>query len=326
MKQFSFFSTILALLLLSGCGGGGSTPPPNQPPAPPALEDACINAGWQLTTLEVGGLARRVLWKGPQNGWVRGAIVVMHGGGGSYVHWCSVTDPVVQPQVDFSQLALAQGFAVFALDSTDDVVTDPQLRTCGKRFDTTVQARPNVDLPFIESVLTQLIPSVRPMNSAAQIYMTGESTGGFMTIRAATHFDSLITAFAPAAAADPYGTYFDCDPALSPRESAHGIGLDADTHRQITEFDACTAAAYPNEAPWVTMNPAQKPAFKQFHHVDDGIVDLSCPIKANFQLRAHGYPDTGAFLIPGNGPRRLLAHLWQSEFNQPMLDFFKSIL
>jgi hypothetical protein len=214
---------------------------------------------------------------------------------------------------------------VFLLDSTDDVVTDANGLPCGKRFDATVveTRQSNVDLPFIERVITDIIPSTRPPGSAPHIFMTGESTGGFMTTRAGTHFDNLVTAFAPVASADPYGTYFDCDPRLSPRTSAKGVGYDRETQQQIIERDACVSTAYPNEQPWETQQPVKKPVFKTFHHADDGVANLSCREKVGKLLAAHGYPDDGPFVIRSRGRRSVMAHLWQSDYNVPLVQFFK---
>jgi poly(3-hydroxybutyrate) depolymerase len=290
----------------------------------PENEAACAAEGWEKLSLVVAGHPRDILWAGPDGPWRAGAVIVLHGGGGSYTHWCHAFPPLVKPQVDFSQQALAQGFAVFLLDSTDDLVTDANRRVCGKRFDAVVVdgRQTNVDLPFIERVILEVIPSKRPPGSSTSLFMTGESTGGFMTVRASTHFDNLITAFAPAASSDPYGTYFDCDPSLSPRQSARGAGFDRDTGKEVIEEGACAASAYPREAPWESAHPTVKPAFKTFHHQDDGVVDRSCQEKLSRQLESHGYTNDGDFTLPGTGRRSLAAHLWQGEYNRPMLDFF----
>ncbi len=287
-------------------------------------EKKCTDAGWQKITTTIDGHERQLLYKGPADAW-KGSIIVMHGGGGDYTQWCYPSVRLVKPQVDFSNLAVSRGFGVFLLDSTNDVVTDANGRLCGKRFDATVVdgRSSNIDLPFIEQVIKQLIPEKRPNGSAQGIYMTGESIGGYMTTRASTHFDNLITAFAPAASGDPYGTYFDCNPALSPRDSAKGAGFDRETNLEIVTPNACTSISYPNEKIWETTFPSQKPAFKAFHHADDGIADLSCHEKVITQLRAHGYPDDGAFVIPSTGTRSISAHFWQRAYNEPVLDFFE---
>jgi hypothetical protein len=46
---------------------------------------------------------------------------------------------------------------------------------------------------------------------------------------------------------------------------------------------------------------------KHFTHADDGVADLSCQRESNAtQLRAHGYPDDGAFVIPSTGTRSVV--------------------
>lgn len=292
-----------------------------------SAEEKCTRLGWEKITIPVGGHDRQLLWNGPRRPWKHGTIIVMHGGGGNYTQWCHAPSAfsLVKPQVEFSHLAILEGFGVFLLDSTDDVVTDTQGLPCGKRFDATVveTRKSNVDLPFIGSVITTVIPSKRPLGSASEIFLTGESTGGFMATRAGTHFDGMVTAFAPAASADPYGTYFDCNPKLSPRTSAKGVGYDRETGKHITEPDACIASEYLHEQPWETQHPRTKPPFKTFHHEDDGIADLSCREKVGKVLAAHGYPDDGAYVIKGRGYRNAGAHLWQRAYNIPLLQFFK---
>lgn len=300
--------------------------------APPTLdeeviaknEQRCIDAGWAKVSMDVEGIERRLFWKGPVESW-KGSIIVMHGGGGDYTQWCYESRRLVKPQVDFSNLAVDRGFGVFLLDSTDDVVTDSNGLSCGKRFDATVVdgRSTNVDLPFIERVITETIPQVHPRRSSHAVFLTGESIGGYMTTRAATHFDGLVTAFAPAASGDPYGTYFDCNPSLSPRKSAKGVGFDRETGKKITASGACAADAYPNERQWETMDPPQKPTFKTFHHEGDAVADISCREKVAVLLHLHGYSDDGAFVIPRTGRRSVQTHLWQSEYNIPILDFFE---
>lgn len=288
---------------------------------PVAAMKECQRRGWIPASIHAGGRDRALLWKQPYRRWRKGAIIVMHGGGGSHYHFCS-GGKLVQPQIDFAKRAVAQGFAVFLLDSTDDVVTDAAGRQCGKRFDFSVLDRPNVDLPFIEHVITQFIPTYRPKKSATKIFLTGLSTGGYMTIRAATHLDDKITAFAPISAGDPYGTQTNCDPRLSPRKSAKGILTDVETGKQITEPGACVAEQYSHEQTWETGNPRDRPVFRQFHNKGDAIVDISCMQKAGLQLRRHGYHDAGAFILESS-TRKPLYHLWLKRYNQPILEFFK---
>lgn len=273
--------------------------------------------------MTVDNVDRKVMWKGPLNNWSSGAIVVLHGGGGKADDFCTGAS-LVEPQVAFSNLALQNGFAVFALDATTNLVRDELNRPCGRRFDFAVTQHQNVDLPYVQHVLTSLIPGNRPAGSNQKIFITGLSTGGYMTIRAATHFDGLVSAFAPVSAGDPYGTDPICDPALSPRQSAVGILVDRETRQEIVRDNACVAAAYPNESPWESQNPSVKPAFRQFHHQKDGIVDYSCAQKTNLTIRAAGYPDSGAYVVDAAGAKNALYHLWLHSYNQPLIDFFKS--
>lgn len=285
-------------------------------------EQECREDGWNREVFSVAGLNRKVMWKAPQGAW-RGAILVLHGGGGKADDFCT-GGRLVRPQIKFTRLALENGFAVFALDSTNNVVTDNAGRTCGKRFDFAVVNRPNIDLPYIEHVITSLIPQNRPGGSSQKIFVTGLSTGGYMTIRASTHFDGLVTAFAPVSAGDPYGTDPICDPSLSPRKSAVGILVDRETGQEIVKDDACLARSYRKESRWESQNPRVKPAFKQFVHRKDGIVDFSCAKKANITLRAAGYRDAGPHVINALRSKNVMLHLWQDEYNEPLIEFFKS--
>jgi pimeloyl-ACP methyl ester carboxylesterase len=288
---------------------------------PAAALQTCQRNGWSLEILQAGGLQRSVLWQAPRRSWQHGAIIVLHGGGGSHYHFCA-GGRLVQPQIEFARQAVAQGFAVFLLDATTDVVTDENGRQCGKRFDFSVLHRANVDLPYIGKVIKEFIPSQRPHHSSRKVFMTGLSTGGYMTIRAATHFAKYITAFAPVSAGDPYGTATNCDARLSRRQSAKGILLDLETGKQIIEPGACRAKSYANEKRWESSARRNKPAFKQFHNQGDAIVDISCMQKAGIQLRRHGYRDAGAYILRAD-ERKALNHVWLKRYNQPILDFFR---
>ncbi|MCA9360859.1 hypothetical protein KC730_03145 [Candidatus Kaiserbacteria bacterium] len=289
-------------------------------------EQSCVDRGFEKITIHVDGRERSVLWKGPEK-WTKGAVIAMHGGGGDYTQWCYESLRLVKPQVDFSDLAVERGFAVFLLESTNDVVTDSGGLVCGKRWDATlVEGRTdNVDLPFIEQVITEIVPSKRPVGSSINTFLTGESTGGYMAILTATHFDNLITAFAPVASGDPYGTYFDCDPSLSLRESAKGAGFDRETNKQITEAGACLPNAHFRDRSLETVSSNQKIPFKMFHSVDDGIVDISCQKKAEAMLVQQGYINDGAYVLLSQSSRNVWSHLWQAEYNIPVLDFFEKI-
>ena len=280
-----------------------------------------MDRGWKRETLQAAGMPRILLWKAPSGPWTKGAILVFHGGGGHHFHWCVANAEIVAPQVRFAELAVTQGFAVFLLESSNRI-TDSEGRLCGKVWDDEVRNRPNLDLPFIEQVLQTLIPDVRPRGSRSQIFLTGLSSGGYMTVRAATHFDGWITAFAPVSSGNPYGWHRVCQAGLTARTKVHGVGLDNETGKQIIERSACLADSYPNEKPWDTMNPRVKPAFRVFHHEDDGIHDRSCGEKLIRQLRAHGYPEVPAFWLAGDGRRSFANHLWQDAYSLPVLEFF----
>jgi polyhydroxybutyrate depolymerase len=320
---------IITILALAVCAYALAQSAANRGRGQGGHVEASIRSGWQKVALNIDGAERLLLWKGPPK-WEKGAIIVMHGGGANYANWCyapktgiPAIDKTLKAQVDFSNAAIDQGFAVFSLDSSADLVTDEKGLPCGKRFDATVvEGRKNVDLPFIEKVIRDLMPAQRPSGSSPAVFITGESTGGFMTVRAATHLDGLITAFAPGAACDPYGTYFDAS--VDTGRAARGVAIDRETGKRITEVGAGgapDARAYPHEKEWATMNPAEKPPFLSLHHEDDGIVDYSCHVKLVKQLRAHGYIGE-AFVIKGIGNKSLEAHLWQAAYNAPTLKFF----
>jgi pimeloyl-ACP methyl ester carboxylesterase len=274
--------------------------------------------------LAVAGLERRVLWKGPAGAWSKGAILVLHGGGGRHFQFCAADWPLLEPQVRFTEMAVADGFAVFLLDSTDRA-TDTEGRPCGKAWDDRVENRPNLDLPYIGAVISTLVPSLRPPASRNEIFLTGLSSGGYMTVRAATHFDDRVTAFAPVASGDPYGWRRICDPSLSPRRVVAGVAVDNETGKRISERGACAAPDYPNEKPWESARPARKPRFRLFHHENDAIHDFSCGEKVRRQLLTHGYPEAPPLILRG-GIRRLVHHFWRDAYNRPLLDFFASQL
>ena len=290
----------------------------------PRLEQACLKKGWDKITIDVATLSRKALVKKPTGFWSSGAIIVLHGGGGSHSNFCGDVS-LNKPMGDFSDLAVREGFAVFSLDSAVNVATDPQGRGIGKRWDSlATENRKNVDLPFIEKVITQVIPSLRPEKSAKGIYLTGISNGGFMTTLAATHLSDKIQAFAPVSAGDPYGTYFDMGtkPPLE-RRCAPGLWRDNETLRSINEKGACTSEKVSNEKPWKGAVPVKKPPFKQFHHEGDGGCDFSCMEKAKKQLIQQGYRDAGAFVIKSANNRSIMNHFWKEQYNPKIIEFFK---
>ncbi len=318
-------SAILMCVFVTGCVSIERTRQTDH-----ALADAvpqvkqCIAKGWQRVVLPVDGVRRELLWKASTGPWSKGTIIVLHGGGGQHFQWCVANAPVVAPQVKFSELAVAEGFAVFLLNSTDRV-TDNEGRVCGKVWDDEVRNRPNLDMPFIGEVIREVIPRLRPEGSRKEIFLTGLSSGGYMTVRAATHFDDLVAAFAPVSSGDPYGWHRVCEPGLTLRTTVHGAGYDNETGKQITERDSCRAESYPQEKTWDSASPAVKPAFRIFHHEMDGINDISCSEKVDTLLRQRGYPGSPDFLLRG-GRRGLANHLWQDVYNRPLLDFFSGQL
>jgi poly(3-hydroxybutyrate) depolymerase len=314
-------------LMLAACGGGGgvATPPGlAAAPAPTTQELQCQGAGWSRELVVSAGLQRLVLWKAPAAPWSRGAVVVMHGGGGSHTNFCVANVDTIAAQVRFTDLALSQGFAVFLLDSSDQV-TDNSGRLCGKVWDDEVRDRANLDLPFIEDVVRRVIPSKRPSGARSEVFVTGHSSGGYMAVRAASRFPELVTAFAPVSSGDPYGWFRDCTRRAGDRVNVAGAGFDNETRRQIIEPAACESTSYPNEKPWDGATSASRPAFRLFHHAQDGINDRSCVAKVRTQLLARAYPEVAPFMLDG-GPRSVDAHSWLDAYNAPLLAFFASRL
>lgn len=316
------------LCVVFGCtacgGGGGDAGAAVEPtaPAPTTQETQCVAAGWQRLLVPAAGLQRLVLWKAPAGVWSRGAIVVFHGGGGQATNFCVANVALIAPQVRFTEAALAQGFAVFLLDSSDRV-TDQQGRLCGKVWDDEVRSRDSLDLPFVEALLTRNIPSQRPAGSRSEVFLTGLSSGGYMAVRAATVLADRVTAFAPVSSGDPYGWTRDCSPRPGDRVNVFGVALDNETGRNISEPGACSAAAYANERPWPST--VAKPVWRAFHHAQDAIHDLSCVDKLTRQLRSRGYPGPAALRLEG-AARLADWHYWLDDYNQPLLDFFAAQL
>lgn len=320
------------LLLAAACGGGGGgassptggeTPAPSAPAAalPTPQELQCQAAGWQREVVVVAGRARLVLWKAPAGGaWRQGAIVVMHGGGGTHTNFCVANVALIAPQVRFTDQALAEGFAVFLLDSSDQVL-DPVGRLCGKIWDDPVNPRENLDLPFIDQVLGALLPARRPAGSRGEVFLTGLSSGGFMALRAASRFGDRIAALAPVSAGDPYGWVRDCAPLPTDRTNVFGVGRDADTGRTMSEPGACAAPVFAREQPWDTSPGGVRPPVRQFHHEADGILDRSCVQRATAQMAANGFRPQAPFELSGP-PRDAAWHYWLDDYNTPILRFF----
>lgn len=323
-------ATIPIGLLLAACGGGGGSagtsgaatnPPP--PPAATVQEQQCNQAGWRSEVLTIGSppgptsQSRRVLWKAPAGAWSNGALVVMHGGGGQHTNFCVANVELIAPQVRFTELALAQGFAVFLLDSADQI-TDNAGQLCGKVWDDELRSRANLDLPFIDEVLGRLIPPLRPPGSRQAMFLVGHSSGGYMAVRAATHVPERVSAFVPVASGDPYGWTRDCTRRDGDRPNVAGVGHDNEAGRVISESGACSAAAFPNEKPWDGGGSRPRPPFRVFHHAQDGINDRSCVDKVRNQLVARGYPESPPFTLDG-GARSVDVHYRLDAYNAPLL-------
>jgi poly(3-hydroxybutyrate) depolymerase len=321
-------AAVLALVvaaMVTGCGGRAARAPGGAMQARSAessLEQTCIQQGWQRVDFQVSGLERRLMWKEPREGWRNGAILVLHGGGGQADHFCAGGN-LVQPQIRFAEMALERGFAVFALDATTDKVTDAEGRACGKRFDFSVLSRPNLDLPYIEKIIIETVPAKRPGGSNPAVFVTGLSTGGYMTTRVGGELGDRITAFAPVSAGDPYGTDTICDTTLSERTSAKGILVDRETRKEIVNDGACVSSAVTREAKWPVAK-GHRPPFKQFHNEADGIVDISCMRKATAMLISNGFAANPPYIIPKRGNRDPFKHLWLNDYNLPLLEFFAS--
>lgn len=281
----------------------------------------CAQNGWTLVQDTVNGYKRDFFWKAPRGAWTNGAIIVMHGGSGFHHQFCTSSHKLTDAQVRFAELAVQRGFAVFALNSTDKI-TDTEGRLCGKIWDDEVRDRPNIDVPFIREVITKYIPERRTQGGSPSVFLTGLSSGGYMTVRASTELPDLVTAFAPISNGDPYGWTRDCTPKKNGRKTVHGGGYDNDTGKQIIERNSCDAATgYQKEMPWPDAGSAQKPVFKLFHHQGDGINDFSCNERVRAKLLEHGFPEDGRYAT--KGWRRVVNHFWLDEYNEPILDFFE---
>lgn len=289
----------------------------------------CESRGWTKaiveTTVGTAIVKRKVLYTGPkQSPWV-GTILVMHGGGGNYTNWCA--EAVTGFRL-FADVAVLRGFGVVLLDSTD-MITDENDVHCGKVWDDKKLTRDNYDLPYIENVIVDLAPTIRPANSDTSVYVTGFSSGGFMTTRASSALNHLVTAFAPVGSGSPYGWHRDCS-AESPRLLVAGVGLDNDTGQPITQVGACGTtiydpdAEYPNERLWDDGGTATKPPFLKVHHFYDAIADFSCHNRVRNQLAANGYSGELFVLIPEGETRAAVHHTFKGEFIAPVLDFFEA--
>jgi poly(3-hydroxybutyrate) depolymerase len=319
-------SVAFAILLIStfGCGSAmsGDSKEDRIQNLYDRFEGECIEKGWQKLTIDVGGVNRKILWKGPKAAWKYGTIIALHGGGGTYSNFCA-NIRIGKPMVEFGDLAISEGFAVFSLESEEGYLRDKKGASCGKRWLSMAQEnKVNPDLQFIEKVITETIPRLRPSGSSSDIFMTGISNGGFMTILASTHFSDKITAFAPVSAGDPYGIYVDCTEGSAFRATP-GKLIDSETKKPVNKDDACKAKEYTHEKNWKSARSKDGTPFKFFYHEGDAVLDISCKKKAQHMLVKHGYKNEGAFVVDG-GIKRILNHFWISEYNRPLIEFFKS--
>lgn len=284
---------------------------------------SCTDDGWQELNIMVSGVQRRLLFKAPPGVWENGAILVLHGGGGKADDFCSAANRLLIPQSKFTEMAIAQKFAVFALDSTA-IVSDNEGKVCGKVWDDEVRARDNLDLPYLKSVIQELVAARRPADSNPSVFLVGHSSGGYMSARAASHIGNLMTAFAALSSGDPYGWNRRCDPKYGDkRQQVKGAGFDNETGKQIIELNSCVAKTFANEKPWDTF-AGGKPVFRVFHNKFDGINDSSCGDKIDQQLRSHGFTGEPIYFAKAHdNRRRLLFHFWANEYNPEILAFFK---
>jgi pimeloyl-ACP methyl ester carboxylesterase len=295
----------------------------------------CIAKGWRSFVVPTAQSERGVLWKTPHGTWTRGALVLLHGGGAHHGHWCATSGTgnaqSVQAMNELSEQAVANGYAVFAVDSGEDLFSDALGFSCGKRFDFTSPADTNVELPFFAALFKDIIPSLRPAGSSPMVFLSGHSNGGYLAIRLASFFNDSITAFAPVAAGDPYGTTTLCEPLADSRPNAPGAYIDNETWMEISADDACFSLDYPNEAPWDGTYTVTRPPFRMFHHQKDPVVDQTCFDKATLLLQDNGYPmPYTPFVATGVYPEDIepdpdANHFWQREYNAPLLDFFSGM-
>jgi dienelactone hydrolase len=288
----------------------------------------CESLGWTKlvvdTSVGKNTIKRKVLHKGPSTPWV-GTILVFHGGGGNYTNWCT-TNSKQSPWGGFTETALARGYGVILMDSTD-ITTDSKSNLCGKIWDDNILNRHNHDLPYIEKAIKEVAPSLRPSGSSNRIYLTGFSSGGFMTTRAATHFNHLVTKFAPAGSASPYGWHRDCSQ-LSTRPTVAGEGKDNDSNQAITTVGGCGSYVfdinkdYPGELTWDDGGASTKPKFLKLEHYYDGINDYSCHNRVLNRLLNNNYVGTQFVMEPAGETRRIKFHDWFPEFTTAILDFF----
>ena len=318
MKRFVVLSLFLsfAVVIISACASRASK-------LKVTKSDFAKCHGWQQIEFEASGQKRRLLYKGPQGAWENGAILVLHGGGGRPEDFCDDSSQLLAPQVRFTDLAIEQKFAVFVLDSTD-IVTDNEGKTCGKVWDDEVRERKNMDLPYLNQILQEVTPGKRPAGSNVAMFMLGHSSGGYMTVRAASHMGHLLNAFSVISSGDPYGWARKCDRKYGDkRETVNGAGFDNETGREIIQANSCLSQTNTNEKQW-DQYEGRKPKFRIFHNQFDGINDISCGNKIEKNLQKNGFTGEPTYHAQKqDGRRRLIYHFWANEYNTEILGFFK---
>lgn len=287
---------------------------------------ACEARGWTKTTIEVSVGAdiyrRKLLYSAPTSATWRGAVILMHGGGSNYANWCNSR---FTARGMMSDAMLGNDFAVFLLDSAD-ITTDQNGALCGKVWDDNVLARDNHDVPYISSVITNVIAELQPAGSSANVFLMGFSSGGFMTTRAATELNHLVTGFIPVGTASPYGWNRDCS-FLAGRDLVAGVGRDNDSNLNISAIQACgpteldPLAAYPSEVTWLDGGSAVKPHYLKIQHFHDAVVDFSCHTRHIHQLEQNGYVGSRLEIRPVNETRGLIHHNFLVEFIAPVIDY-----
>lgn len=286
-------------------------------------EQQCINKDWKKLTVNVQGKQRKLLYKNP-SGNPNGVIIAMHGGGGTHSNFCS-NIWIGKPMVEFGELALANGFDVFSLDSGWNSFSDNKGNPCGKRWASqNLGTRPNPDLLFIRKVLNKIIPKHTPASARRNIFMTGISNGGYMTILAATSLQGKIKAFAPVSAGNPYSLRMDCKRRPADRPAAPGRFFHKNGN-MINTLDSCRKHHTGNLTGKAEINHGNI-SFKQFHHKGDVLVDLSCMREAEKFLTKNRYRRHNPLILDDGGSRRLWKHFWLRRYNQPIIDFFISRL
>ncbi len=313
------FTSILFLITLAVSPSHSSPLPERAKALYQSHERKCVEKGWTKQLVNVGSDQRKILFRIPQSN-VKGVIVLLHGGSGSYSNFCS-NIWFGRPMTQFSELALREGFAVFSLDSGWNNFADTKGNLCGKRWNSFYNGnKPNRDINFIKEVVTNTIPSKLPEQVRKNIFMSGISNGGYMTILSSVYLSEWITAFAPVSAGSPFSTRIDCKRRFADRPTAPGRFFHK-SGKMINSNDAC-------KDNHIKLLPKRNSgiAFKQFHHMGDSLVDLSCMKEAQYSLVKNGFKDSGAYIASDNGRKRLWKHFWLGRYNEGIISFFKERL